>query len=124
MSDNVIGKPILEARHAIVQDFEWGQLNWFANRQLGNSQTMTLGRCVIKPGCENPRHYHPNCEEILQMVQGNIEHSIGDELFEMGPGDTVVIPPNVKHNARNIGTGDAVMNIAFSSADRQTVGEF
>ena len=39
----------------------------------------------------------------------------------MGPGDTIVVPPNVVHNARNEGDGTAVMSILFSTPDRQTV---
>ncbi len=123
MSDNLTEKLLLVAKDAIQEDFDWGQLIWYANRRLGNSQDMTLGQCVIKPGRENPRHHHPNCEEALQVVEGEIEHSLGDELFTMGPGDTIVIPANIVHNARNIGAGEAVMTIVFSSADRQTVGE-
>jgi len=124
MSGNLMDKPILEAKDAAQQGFEWGQLSWFVNQDIGNSQSLTLGKCVIKPGCENPRHHHPNCEEILQLVAGKIIHSIGDDLFEMEPGDTIVIPPHVMHNARNIGSSDAVMTIIFSSANRLTVGEF
>jgi quercetin dioxygenase-like cupin family protein len=41
----------------------------------------------------------------------------------MGEGDVVTIPPNVWHRATNLGDEDAVLYIAFSSADRQTVGE-
>ncbi len=124
MNHNSTGKPILQAENTVVQTFEWGRLRWFANGQLGNSETMTLGQCTLKPGCENPRHLHPNCEEILQVIEGTISHSVVDELFEMGSGDTIVIPPNVIHNARNTGDTDAVMTIAFSSPDRQTEGEF
>jgi len=41
----------------------------------------------------------------------------------MHTGDTVSIPAGIHHNAKNIGTGDAVLFIAFSSAHRQVVGE-
>jgi quercetin dioxygenase-like cupin family protein len=124
MSSQLVNKPVLAATEAITQTFDWGYLNWFVNAQIGNSSEMTLGKCTIKPGQENPRHYHPNCEEILQVISGTIAHTMGDDVFEMGPGDTIVIPPNIMHNARNVGSQDAVMTIAFSSADRQTIGEF
>ena len=123
MSNNLTAKLLLSAEDAITEQFDWGQLTWYANRKLGNSQDMTLGKCVIKTGCENPRHHHPNCEEALQVIHGEIEHTLGDDLFTMGPGDTVVIPANMVHNARNIGSGEAVMTIVFSTADRKTVGE-
>jgi quercetin dioxygenase-like cupin family protein len=106
------------------QEFGWGNLTWFANRALGNSDEMTIGRCILKPGHTNGRHYHPNCSETLVVIQGQIRHTVtGDQETELGEGDTVVIPPNVRHGATNIGSTDAVLFIAFSSADRQTIGE-
>ena len=58
------------------------------------------------------------------VIQGRIKHTItGDRETELGEGDTVVIPPNIWHCATNIGQSDAVLFIAFSSADRQTVTE-
>lgn len=118
---NGANKAILRSHEAIVEEFDWGGLWWFASGKVGNTEAMTVGRCLIKPGQENPRHYHPNCEEILHMVSGKIVHSLGDEAFEMGPGDTITIPPHVVHNARNMGTEDAIMTISFSSAYRQFV---
>ena len=107
-----------------IHPFEWGNLTWYANRELGNSTEMTIGRCVLKPGQGNPRHYHPNCSEILVVVQGRIRHTVSEgKEAELGEGDTVTIPPDVWHCATNIGPAEAVLFIAFSSADRRTVGE-
>jgi mannose-6-phosphate isomerase-like protein (cupin superfamily) len=101
----------------------WGRLSWFASAELGNSETMTIGEASIRPGQENPRHFHPNCDEILRVVKGHILHSIGDHTVDMRAGDTITIPQGVRHNARNLGTEDAVLAISFSSAYRRTVGE-
>lgn len=106
------------------QTFSWGELVWFANQGLGNQSDLTVGRCVLKAGCENPRHYHPNCSEVLVVAQGTIEHTAaGGKVAVMGAGDVASIPPNVVHHARNIGTGEAVLWISFSSATRETVGD-
>ena len=120
---SVIEKAVARAKTTPAQDFEWGQLNWYVSRPLGNSTTMTAGRCVLKPGHFNPRHRHPNCDEVLFVVSGKIIHTLGAEEIEMGPGDVISIPTNVVHNAKNIGKDDAVLLIAFSSADRETIGE-
>lgn len=104
--------------------FDWGHLTWWANRALGNSEEMTIGRCVLKPGMSNPRHYHPNCTEILTVISGRIKHTTtGGGETEMGPGDTVTVLKNTWHRATNIGDEEAVLFIAFSSADRETIGE-
>ena len=104
--------------------FPWGELTWFAHGTLGNTQEMTVGRCVIRPGQANPRHYHPNCSEILVVQSGRIRHTDAEGAStEMGPDDTVTIPPGIWHQAQNIGPEDAVLIIACSSAWRETVGE-
>ncbi|MBV7334343.1 cupin domain-containing protein [Chloroflexi bacterium TSY] len=112
---------VLKASDAVVEEFDWGNLRWFTGNKIGNSETTTVGQCLLQPGVENFRHYHPNCEEILLVNQGKIIHSLGEERFEMEAGDTIVVPPNVVHNAKNVGTEDALLTIIFSTPDRQTV---
>jgi quercetin dioxygenase-like cupin family protein/type 1 glutamine amidotransferase len=110
------------ADHRIVE-FPWGRLTWHASGELGNSDTLTVGQAVIRPGQSNSRHYHPNCDEVLHVLKGRIRHAMGDRTVEMGPGDTVTIPTGILHNATNIGDEDAVLAISFSTADRQVVNE-
>jgi quercetin dioxygenase-like cupin family protein len=115
---------LLRAGQAQVQETDWGRLTWFASARLGNSATMTVGRCVIRPGRANPRHSHPNCEEVLHVLAGRIAHTLdGRQEVELSAGDTIAVPPDLVHNARNLGTEDAVLAICFSSPDRQTQGE-
>lgn len=112
---------LLRVGDAAKVPMESGALTWFASRQLGNSEAMTVGLATLPPGGMNPRHYHPNCEEVLHVLQGRILHTMGDEQAAMGPGDTITIPANVVHNARNTGDTDALLFLCFSSADRETV---
>jgi len=102
-----------------VLDTAWGSIVWTASRQVGNSTTMTLGRATIRAGQSNPRHRHPNCDELLHVLSGRIEHTLGEATCTMGPGDTISIPQGVWHQARADGE-DAVIVICFSSPDRLT----
>ncbi|BCM90179.1 hypothetical protein IAD21_02030 [Abditibacteriota bacterium] len=106
-----------------VLDFDWGRIVWLVSGAQGTSNTMTFGRVTIKAGHANPRHRHPNCDEILHLLSGQIEHSLGDEKIVMNAGDTISIPTGIVHNARTISPEDAIMVICFSSPDRQTEGE-
>jgi len=110
------------ANNQVIQ-YPWGHLTWYVSHELNNSDTMTVGEAVIKPGQENPRHLHPNCDEVLHVVKGHILQTMGDRSVEMNEGDTVSIPAGIYHNAKNIGTEDAVLAISFSSATRQVIGE-
>ncbi len=117
----IVITPAADAQH---QDFPWGELTWFASRSLGNQSDITVGRCLLRAGCENPPHYHPNCSEVLVVAQGTIEHTAAaGKVAVMHAGDVASIPPNVVHHARNIGVGDAVVWISFSSASRETIGD-
>lgn len=99
---------------------EWGELTWYASGKLGNSADMTVGKCVIRPGCENPLHSHPNCSETLVVTAGRIAHIVEDgRRVELGPGDTITIPAGLLHNARCVSDEPAEMFIAFSSAERK-----
>ena len=86
------------ANDAESQRFDWGELHWYASGKLGNSSELTVGKCVIRPGRANPMHSHPNCEEVLHVLSGSVLHHVEpEEKLEMGPGDTISIPRNVRH---------------------------
>lgn len=111
---------MLRAGAAEVLEFPWGRITWIVSRKLGNSSVMTFGRVLMRAGMSNPRHRHPNCDEILHLLSGRIDHALGAESFVMEAGDTISIPAGVWHQARVVGDTDAEMVIAFSSADRET----
>lgn len=107
----------------VVEPQPWGRLEWMVSDAIGNSDTMTIGKCFIEPGQHNPVHHHPNCDEVLHVVRGRIRHRVDDEYVEMGPGDTISIPQGAIHHAENIGDEMAEFVIAFSTARREVVGE-
>lgn len=96
----------------------WGSLTWVASRAAGNAEATTVGRVVILRGECNPRHRHRNSEEVLHLLRGRLRHTIGDREVVLEPGDTVVIPPAVFHNAFSIGDEDAEMIVAYPAGDR------
>jgi quercetin dioxygenase-like cupin family protein len=102
-------------------DFEWGRLTWFADQDHGATE-QTLGLCELDPGQANPRHLHPNCEEVLHVLEGPIQHYTSETGWvDMNVGDTIVIPRDMPHQARNQGERPARMIISFSSPTRQTI---
>ncbi|MEI6714483.1 MAG: ThuA domain-containing protein [Verrucomicrobiota bacterium] len=113
---------VVKKQDAKIVPMPWGHLRWFTSAELKNSRTMTTGIAVIEPGKSNPKHFHPNCDEILHVIAGKIEHTMNEVTVELNEGDTVSIPQGVFHNAKNIGSEDAVLGISFSSAYREAVG--
>lgn len=111
-----------ESRQSTVHE-SWGSLNWLANGSLLNTRQQTIGRVVIKRGQHNPRHAHPDVEEILYLLTGKLEHTVGDQRVILEPGDTLLIPPGIFHNATSIGDVDADMIVAYPTAQRSFVLE-
>ena len=97
---------------------KWGSLTWLGSPQIGNLKDMTVGRVVIKKGQSNPRHAHGNCEELLYLLKGRLEHTMGGERIILNPGDTLVVEPGVFHNALSIGEEDADMMVCYSAGTR------
>lgn len=113
--------PVTRTEDLPVETFDWGTLTWLCNDRLSLGAQQTLGVCTIFPGCRNPVHYHPNCEELLYMLSGTGEHSYDDERIQLSTGMTVRIPAGVRHNFKNTGTEPIRCLIAFSTGKRETV---
>ncbi|HEY3234138.1 MAG TPA: cupin domain-containing protein [Polyangiaceae bacterium] len=109
------------ARSPQTEQFDWGEITWFANGAIGNSKELTLGRCVIRPGMSNTLHEHPNTSEVLTVVSGTILHTTETGEVELRAGDTITLPAGLPHRARNVGDCDAVLFIAYPTAYREFV---
>ncbi len=108
---------------AVVEPQEWGRLEWMVSDAIGNSDTLTIGKCFIQPGKNNPVHHHPNCDEVLHVLKGTIRHRVDGEYVTMTAGDTISIPKGAVHNATNIGDDECELLICFDTARREVVGE-
>jgi quercetin dioxygenase-like cupin family protein len=118
------GITVFRTGEAAALEFDWGALTWYASAALGNSDHLTVGLCEIRPGCANPRHHHPNCEEVLRVIRGRIVHTgPGGSEVVLEAGDTITIPSGCVHNARNVGDEPALLSICFSSPNRETLAE-
>ena len=106
------------------EPYPWGEIHWLVCKKANGARELTLGHTLVAPGGRNALHAHPNCEEALYVVKGEIEHVIeGFPTVRMKAGEAILIPPNVRHQAINVGAGPAELVVAFSSAERQTVAD-
>jgi len=97
---------------------EWGTLQFFAGRLINGAMGVSGARVVINRAGANTRHSHPTCEEVLYLLQGHLRHYVGDQAYEMAPGDCIAIPAGVPHYAINTGGEDADMIVMYSAGER------
>jgi quercetin dioxygenase-like cupin family protein len=104
-----------------ANQFDWGSIQWLCSNELFDEANLTFGYVQIEPGSKNPRHYHPNSSEILFLIEGELAHSVGSDVYDLTPGMSIFIPVNVEHDAINTGTITARMVVAYPTGDRQAV---
>ena len=65
---------------------------------MSYSPAMMLVRHTMKKGWVGARHSHPH-EQMVYIVSGRIRFEYPGEVFEVGPGDSFLVPGNVEHQA-------------------------
>ena len=93
-----------------IQSSNWDAIeletvNPHMRRRIVTGERMTVARIYFKDGFLVPLHSHEN-EQITQVISGVLRFTFGDEhgeTIDVGPGDVVVIPPHVPHQALCIG---------------------
>ena len=110
-------RPAADALGKRIEE-DWGWLMWLASAKLSECSGLTVGRVLIRKGKNNPRHRHPLSEEVLHLLRGSLDHSVGDDHVLLKAGDTLRVPPGVFHNALSVGDEDAEMIVSYNSPDR------
>jgi quercetin dioxygenase-like cupin family protein len=49
-------------------------------------------------GCEPPRHVHHHEDEILYVLEGHVQVSVGEAHFDAGSGTAVLLPRGSEHS--------------------------
>jgi len=104
-------------------NMNWGKIQWLCGKEIDSDCEMTFGMVYINAGDANQRHMHPNCEEMIFVLSGECDHTLGNESFHLEPGMMLRIPRNVPHNAIATSWEPCRMIVVYSSPDRQTTGE-
>jgi len=86
-------------------EVELETVNEHMQRKVITGELMTVARIWFKDGFLVPRHSHVN-EQITQVIRGRMRFRFGDNGEDervLGPGDVIVIPANLPHEALCIG---------------------
>ena len=85
------------------------------------AESLWLGHLEIEPGAQVTTHIHPDTEEAMVILEGQLEAVLGDEVVTLGPGDTVLAPAVVKHGFINRSGAKATLLAAFPKTSFQRV---
>jgi quercetin dioxygenase-like cupin family protein len=63
---------------------------------IGGEQVL-MCRVRYEPGKRVPRHSHPEAEQIVAIIDGEVEMTIGDETRTLRSGDVAVVNRGTQH---------------------------
>ena len=68
----------------------------------------------LAPAMTVPRHTHTREDEAYYVLSGELEVIVGDEVFILRAGDTLIAPRDIPHQLRNSGDVENHYLIMFS----------
>lgn len=95
------------ARDITPETLDWGQLRWLSNPPTTGAAQLTVIDVTLAPGKGHNFHKHPDQEEVLYVIAGQVEQWVGTEKRLLGPGDSAFLPADMVHASFNVGQGDA-----------------
>lgn len=95
---------------ADLQIINWDEIeletvNPNMKRRIVTGELMTVARIYFRDGFVVPMHSHHN-EQVTQVIKGRMHFVFGENREHervLGPGDVVVIPAQLPHEATCIG---------------------
>lgn len=93
-----------------VQQLSWDQVeletvNPQMQRRIVTGERLTIARIYFKDGFRVPLHSHEH-EQVTQVISGVLRFWLGanrERTLDLGPGDVIVIPSHLPHEALCIG---------------------
>ena len=73
-----------------------------------HSPSMTFAHWEFTAGADIHEHGHPQ-EEVWQVIEGQLEVTVGGETQVAGPGMVAIVPANVAHSVRALTDGKAIV---------------
>ncbi len=64
-----------------------------------HAESMTLSYWTLEEGAVLKDHSHPH-EQVVNLLEGELEFTLGGDVSVLVPGSVVVCPPGVPHSGR------------------------
>ena len=104
------------ADEARTEELDWGTLRWICTPDTVGAEKITITQVWLKPGLGHDFHKHPDQEELITVLEGEVEQWLESEKRTLHPGDSIFIPAGVVHASFNSGSGKARMHVVLGPA--------
>ena len=79
---------------------------------------LTFGSSQLNPGQTGAvDHGHAESHEVFFCARGTVLLRVGEDYYEMNPGDAVLVPPTIPHQLTNIGLDIALVTWSLAPSE-------
>ena len=89
------------------EQLDWGSLGWFSSPEASSANHLVVLEVSLSPGGGHNFHRHPQQEEVIYLIEGEVEQWLEREKRILRPGDSVFIAADVVHASFNVSTRNA-----------------
>ena len=84
------------------EHLDWGSLAWCSRPQTTGAKDLVVIEVTLSPGHGHDFHKHPEQEEVIYVVSGEVEQWLREDKKTLSAGDSVFIPADVVHASFNV----------------------
>ena len=95
------------AKDAVREKLDWGSLAWFSRPAGNGAKQLVVIEVTLTPGGGHAFHKHPQQEEVIYVIDGQVQQWLGQENRTLKAGDSVFIAADVVHASFNKFDGNA-----------------
>ena len=89
------------------EQLEWGELGWISRPAATGAQQIVAIEVTLLPGQGHNFHKHPEQEEVIYVLAGEVEQWLGEQCQHLKPGDSVFIHADAVHASFTAGSQPA-----------------
>jgi len=97
----------LPAAEIVREQLDWGWLAWCSRPAGTGAKNVVAIEVTLAPGGGHAFHKHPQQEEVIYVIEGEVEQWREEENRMLGPGDAVFLPAGTVHASFNTSHGNA-----------------
>ena len=84
------------------EHLDWGVLTWHSRPSNTGANQLVVIEAEVKPGFGHNFHKHPDQEEVIYVIDGQIEQWLDKESRMLQKGDSIFIGADVVHASFNV----------------------
>lgn len=106
---NLMKTPFITEAETMKEEFDGRTNVWVCHPKITNAKDLQICRANFPPGEGHSFHHHPELEEVIYVIEGEIEQWVGKEKHLLKVGEVAHILPGVVHATFNVSQTNAVI---------------